>query len=211
MQQTITIRSKPFNPFLIGLILFMAIISTLYYLIGSVGTSFSSLSAQLSKEIAVNASQELMQKAIAYAAEKISEELDIDLENYDLSVEQYMEIVEVAEKKFGGCHQYRLYAASPRVYSCFTCSSTSKVTLNSGQTYKIGQTCGTQKTRYGSELPEPGLVYVREFRGNIFQVLVAEYVKLLLFQHSKERKLILETNNLSDSEMLLPPGNKIAR
>ena len=41
--------------------------------------------------------------------------------------------------------------------------------------------------------------------------MVAEYVKLLLFQYSKERQDILKNNNLPALEMTLPPGNKILR
>ena len=64
---------------------------------------------------------------------------------------------------------------------------------------------------YGSELPEPGLKYFIEFEGNIFEVMVAEYVKLMLFQQSIERKEIIRINQLSGLEMPLPPGNKILR
>lgn len=119
--------------------------------------------------------------------------------------------VEAAASKFGDCHQYRLYALAPAPYSCYTCVSRPKVILNEGQTFKVGQTCGTEKSRYASGLPEPGLFYLIEFRGNLFEVMVAEYVKLLLFQYSKERQNILKNNKLPVMEMQLPPGNKILR
>ena len=51
----------------------------------------------------------------------------------------------------------------------------------------------------------------KEFEGNIFEVLVAEYVKLVLFKFSTERKEIIKNNQLSDMEMQLPPGNKILK
>lgn len=41
--------------------------------------------------------------------------------------------------------------------------------------------------------------------------MVAEYVKLFLFQYSLERQKILKQNNLPSVEMNLPPGNKILR
>ena len=126
-----------------------------------------------------------------------------------------------AEEDHGACargaHEiphvaaHGLYALAPAPYSCYTCVSRPKVILNEGQTFKVGQTCGTEKSRYASGLPEPGLFYLIEFRGNLFEVMVAEYVKLLLFQYSKERQNILKNNKLPVMEMQLPPGNKILR
>ena len=161
--------------------------------------------------IGIEAPMEVYQEAIAYTAKNLALELDIDLENYDLSMEDYRAIVEAAASKFSDCHQYKLYALTPGLYSCYTCATRPKVILNEGKTFKIGQTCGARESRYGRELPEPGLVYLAEFWGNLFEVMVAEYVKLLLFQYSKERQDILKTNNLSAMEMPLPPGNKILR
>ena len=43
------------------------------------------------------------------------------------------------------------------------------------------------------------------------KLLTSEYVKLLLFRTSKERKNILNQNALLDQELQLPPGNKILR
>ena len=83
--------------------------------------------------------------------------------------------------------------------------------LSPGQTFKIGQTCGGKQSRYGSRLPEPGLKYYTEFEGNLFEVMVAEYVKLILFQQSIERKEIIQINQLSGLEIGLPPGNKMLR
>lgn len=80
-----------------------------------------------------------------------------------------------------------------------------------GQTFKIGQTCGDEKSRYGSSLPGQNLKFFREMEGNIFEVMVAEYLQLKLFQYSAERKLMIEQNRLQDAALLLPPGNKITR
>lgn len=170
-----------------------------------------SLPAHLEQAIGIEAPGDIYEKAIAYAVKNLAVELDISLENYDLSLEDYQAIVEAAGTKFGDCHQYKLYALAPSPYSCYTCVSRPKVILKEGQTFKIGQTCGTRASRYGRQLPEPGLVYFTEIRGNLFEVMVAEYVKLLLFQYSKERLEILKQNNLSAGEMQLPPGNKILR
>lgn len=65
-------------------------------------------------------------------------ELDIDVETYDLSLEDYVAIVEAAEQKFSNCQQYRLYPLAPRFYSCYTCTSRPTVILHPGQTFKIG-------------------------------------------------------------------------
>lgn len=43
------------------------------------------------------------------------------------------------------------------------------------------------------------------------ELLTSEYVNLLLFRTSKERKNILNQNALLDQELQLPPGNKILR
>ena len=116
------------------------------------------LVAQLQRSIGIEASPDIYEEAIAYAAKNLAVELDIELENYDLSKEEYQEIMAAATSKFGDCHQYRLYALAPAPYSCYTCVSRPKVMLSKGQTFKIGQTCGTEKSRYTSGLPETGLI-----------------------------------------------------
>lgn len=109
------------------------------------------------------------------------------------------------------CEQYGLYSITGGQYNCFTCATKPRIMLQAGQTYRIGETCLGEDDRYGGKLPEPGLTYKAEFFGNIFEVLVAENVKLLLFRHSKERKVIIHLNNLPGQELFLPPGNKIVR
>lgn len=211
MEPSISISLKQPSRLLPLLIMLLGILTTIYLYHAFQKSQPLSLQKRLEKTIGIEAPSEVYREAIAYAAKNLAVELDISLENYDLSQEEYNAIVEEAATKFGNCNQYRLYALAPRPYSCFTCVSRPIVSLRKGQTYKIGQTCGTKQTRYASGLPEPGLFYLVEFRGNIFDVLVAEYVKLLLFQYSKERQDILNNNNLQPLEMPLPPGNKILR
>lgn len=211
MQQSVPIQMNRPGGFLLPLAILMLLLAGLYLYLTSQHSQPLPLAAHLEQSIGIDAPPDIYEDAIAYAAKNLAIELDIDLENYDLPLEDYQAIVEAAASKFGDCHQYRLYALAPAPYSCYTCVSRPKVILNKGQTFKIGQTCGTEKSRYASGLPEPGLFYLIEFRGNLFEVMVAEYVKLLLFQYSKERQDILMNNNLPAMEMNLPPGNKILR
>jgi hypothetical protein len=120
-------------------------------------------------------------------------------------------LTKAAAEKFGDCEQYRLLAITHQNFTCYSCSSKHHIVLGSGHTFKIGQTCGSEASRYGKQLPEQGLKYFAEFQGNIFEVLVAEYIKLTLYRVSEERKLIIQQNGLSDQELLLPPGNKILK
>ncbi|MCB0632557.1 MAG: hypothetical protein R2824_34790 [Saprospiraceae bacterium] len=143
--------------------------------------------------------------------QKLELELDIDLENIDITLDDYKALMREAAEKFGRCQQYKLVVLKPGRFPCYTCTILKNILLSPGQTFKIGQTCGNERSRYGTNLPEPGLKYLVEFEGNAFEVLVAEYVRLKLFQYSQERQMILEINQLTESEMLLPPGNKITR
>lgn len=77
----------------------------------------------------------------------------------------------------------------PRTFPCHTCTTQPKIALLPGQTFKIGQTCGDEKFRYGSRLPEPGLKFFQEMEGTIFEVLVAEYIQLKLFRGRLRRRL----------------------
>jgi hypothetical protein len=211
MQQSIPIQTSRPSRHILLLAALVTLLGGMYLYLTSQKSKPLPLSAHLEKAIGIEASMEVYEEAIAYAAKNLAVELDIDLKNYDLSTEDYRAIEEAAASKFSDCHQYKLYALNPGPYSCYTCVTRSKVILNEGQTFKIGQTCGSRESRYGRELPEPGLVYLTEFRGNLFEVMVAEYVKLLLFRYSKERQDILKTNKLPAIEMHLPPGNKILR
>ena len=170
-----------------------------------------SIDALMQQRIGIEASTEVYQAAIASAAKNLAQELDIDLDNYDITEEDYQALMEAAASKFGNCQQYRLYALSARYYKCYTCKTKQMILLNHGQTFKIGQTCSTKGERYGNSMPAPDLFYLVEHRGNIFEVLVAEYVKLMLFRNGHERQLIVKQNGLQPKEMLLPPGNKILR
>ena len=211
MDHSIPIQMRRPSRFILPLAILMLFLTGLYLYLTSQNSQSLPLSVHLEQSIGIDAPPDVYEDAIAYAIKNLAIELDIDVENYDLSMEDYQALVEAAASKFGDCHQYRLYALAPAPYTCYTCVSRPKVILNKGQTFKIGQTCGTEKSRYASGLPEPGLFYLIEFRGNLFEVMVAEYVKLLLFQYSKERQDILKNNNLPALEMPLPPGNKILR
>lgn len=196
----------------------MAVLSLLLILITiyatlSTATKYTAVSieASMQQRIGIEASTEIYQAAIASATKNLAQELDIDLDIYDITEEDYQALMEAAASKFGNCHQYRLYVLSPNLYSCYTCHSKPRIWLQGGQTFKIGQTCNGQKARYGSSLPEPGLKYFIEYEGSIFDVLVAEYVKLFLFRSSKERDAIIKHNALSATELHLPPGNKILK
>lgn len=170
-----------------------------------------SLHDHLFQSLDISISRQLLEEAIQYSGQKLAMELDIDLKNIDITLDDYQELVREANEKFGKCQQYRLIVLQPGRYTCFSCSSRMDVLLTAKQTFKIGQTCGDEKSRYGTSLPEPGLKYFREFEGNAFEVLVAEYIQLKLYQYSEERRLVLKTNQLTDTEMVLPPGNKITR
>lgn len=215
MRQRSAKRSTELTPkpggFLLPLAILMLLLAGLHLYLTAQHSQPLSLAVHLGQSIGIDAPPDIYEDAITYAVKNLAIELDIELENYDLSMEDYQALVEAAGQKFNNCQQYRLISLGPQSFSCYTCVSRSKVILHSGQTFKIGQTCGDQKSRYGSELPEPGLKYFVELEGNIFEVLVAEYVKLILFRASPERKEIIKNNQLSETEMQLPPGNKILK
>ncbi|MEZ4994924.1 MAG: hypothetical protein R2824_31185 [Saprospiraceae bacterium] len=116
--------------------------------------------------------------------------MGIQLENYDLTMEEYEALLAMAMERFGFCEQYRLYPMASGLYPCYSCVALPSIQLNRGQTYKIGQTCFEEKGRYGASLSKHDLFYLKEFEGTIFEVLVAEKVKLLLFRYSNERKTV---------------------
>lgn len=198
-------------PLPLAVFFLLLILITVYATLSTSAKRADSIDALMQQRIGIEASTEIYQAAIASAAKNLARELDIDLDNYDITEEAYEALMEAAASKFGNCHQYRLYVLNSRPYECYTCKTRPVVTLNYGQTFKIGQTCATKKERYRNTLPAPDLFYLVEHRGSIFEVLVAEYVKLMLFQNSRERRLIIKQNSLQPDEMLLPPGNKILR
>lgn len=204
-----TLRYPPINFALLLLLLPSLVIVFIYYQTHLL--TQQSLQDHLSQRMDATVSGQLLEEAIQYSGQKLAMDLDIDLKKIDISLDDYRELVREATEKFGRCQQYRLIVLQPGRYPCFSCSSRMEVLLAPKQTFKIGQTCGNEKSRYGTSLPEPGLKYYREFEGNAFEVLVAEYIQLKLYQHSQERQLVLKANQLSDTEMLLPPGNKITR
>ena len=195
----------------LAVLFLLLILITVYAKLSTSAKRTALIDALMQRRVGIEASTEVYQAAIASAAKNLAQELDIDLDNYDITEEAYEALMEAAASKFGNCHQYRLYVLSPNLYSCYTCHSKPRIWLQGGQTFRIGQTCNGQKARYGSNLPEPGLKYFIEFEGSIFDVLVAEYVKLILFRSSKERDAIIKHNALSATELHLPPGNKILK
>ena len=195
----------------LAVLFLLLILITVYAKLSTSAKRTASIDALMQRRVGIEASTEVYQAAVASAAKNLAQELDIELDNYDITEEAYEALMEAAASKFGNCHQYRLYALNSRSYECYTCKTRPVVVLDYGQTFKIGQTCVTKEERYRNTLPAPDLFYLVEHRGSIFEVLVAEYVKLMLFQHGHERQLIVNRNSLQPDEMLLPPGNKILR
>lgn len=211
MSNTIALRKGPAPSLLFIVLLILLAGLLIYWQVRFVKTATDSLTVHLAQRTGIEAPDAVFQEAIRLAAKNLAEELGIDLENYDLTREEYEALVDAAATRFGFCEQYRLYARAPSLFSCYSCRTKPKVALDFGQTYKIGQTCFDQFGRYGKELPDPNLIYKEEFKGNIFEVMVAEQVKLLLFRYSIERQAIIGKNSLLDTELLLPAGNKIFR
>lgn len=192
-------------------LLFMLLLTLSFFYLKTQFFVRQSLTDYLAEQFEKPISNRLISEATTYSMQKLELELDIDLENIDITLDDYKALMREAAEKFGRCQQYRLVVLKSGRFPCYTCIIMKDVLLLPGQTFKIGQTCGNERSRYGTNLPEPGLKYFVEFEGNAFEVLVAEYVRLKLFQYSQERQMILETNHLTESEMLLPPGNKITR
>lgn len=200
------------TPSLVLIFLLILLAGLLIYLqFKTVKAATDPLVQQLAQSTGIDAPEAIFQEAIRLAAKNLAEELGIDLKNYDLTKAEYEALVQAAAEKFGFCEQYRLFSRTQSFFPCYSCQTKPKIVLSYGQTYKIGQTCFDQFGRYGKELPDPNLVYREEFKGNIFEVMVAEQVKLLLFRFSNERQNIIKINSLLDTELERPPGNKILR
>lgn len=107
MDHSISIGPKQVNPLLI-VCLFVALCFLVFYLIFIPKSPVDLISGKLSDQLNVSMSNQIISEAIVHAAKSLGEELDIELGNYDLSLEQYRQIVKAAEQKFGDCHQYRL-------------------------------------------------------------------------------------------------------
>jgi hypothetical protein len=211
MSNTIALGRRG-TPSLVPVILFLLLVGLLsYWQLKSVKITTDPLVQHLTQLTGIDAPEPVFQQAIQLAAKDLADALGIDLQNYDLTLEEYEELVATAVERFGFCEQYLLYAQRRSQFSCYSCPSGARIILRFGETYKIGQTCFEQMGRYGRSLPEPNLTYREEFKGNIFEVMVAEQVKLLLFRYSLERKNIIRANQLPETELLLPPGNKILR
>lgn len=170
-----------------------------------------SLQSYFSERYGTDVSEVFLQEAILSIVRKLSLEADRDLEHIDISLDDYWELVREAEEKFGRCAQYRLIVLKTGTFPCFSCTSKANIQLRSGQTFKIGQTCNGEQSRYGSLLAGQNLKFFEQLKGSIFEVLVAEYIELKLFQYSLERQTILKQNHLENTEIILPPGNKITR
>ena len=212
MEQLTLSKQQPNAPSILLLLFLLGLLALLYYrsFTTPAGTG-DGLTSRMRVAIAIPASEATYRSAIELAAKNLALMLGIELENYDISSAEYQALVDAATKKFGHCEQYRLYSIAGGWYPCYACLSKPRIELLAGQTYRIGQTRGDQKTRYSQGLPEPGLFYLVEYRGNVFDVLVAEHVKLQLFRFSRERQQMIEWNRLATTELILPPANKILR
>ncbi len=211
MDASIPIKARyslPFGPIIVLLLALLLMLA-----IWNIGgrQAAPSLAETLEKKRGVAASPQIYEAAILQAASDLAFALGVNLEDYNITLEQYEALTKAAAEKFGDCEQYRLLAITHQNFPCYTCSSKDRIVLGSGQTFKIGQTCASEASRYGKQLPEQGLKYFAEFQGNVFEVLVAEYIKLTLYRVSKERELIIRQNGLSNQELPLPPGNKILK
>ena len=198
-------------PFLLFVLCLLLLGGIIYWQIKTLQAVSDPLEQELIQAIDIDAPEAVFQEAIQLAAKNLAEELGIDLKNYDLTKEQYEALVLAAAEKFGFCEQYRLLVQISGNFPCYSCTSRPMILLQTSQTFKIGQTCLEEKGRYSGQLPVPGLIYQEEFRGSIFEVLVAEHVKLLLFRYGIERKSIIKANLLTETALLLPAGNKILR
>ena len=132
MQQTIPVQMKKPSAFILPLAILMLLLTGLYLYLTTRHSQPLPLAAHLERSIGIDASPAIYEDAIAYAAKNLAIELDIDLENYDLSMEDYQAIVETATQKFNNCQQYRLISLGPRSFSCYTCVSRPKVILHFG-------------------------------------------------------------------------------
>lgn len=211
MSNTILLRQGTVPWFKLILFSLFASGLAIYYQTKMVKQATDPLIAEIVQKIGIQAPKAILRKAIRLAAKNLAEELGIDLENYDLTLEEYEALVQAAMEKFGSCEQYRLMARTSGTFPCYSCTTKSNILLQINQTFKIGQTCLEEKGRYSKALQLSNLLYQKEFEGSIFEVLVAEYVKLLLFRSGVERKNIMKINSLVETELLLPPGNKILR
>lgn len=211
MSNTIALGRRG-TPSLVPVILFLLLVGLLsYWQLKSVKITTDPLVQHLTQLTGIDAPEPVFQQAIQLAAKDLADALGIDLQNYDLTLEEYEELVATAVERFGFCEQYRLLARITTTYNCFSCVSQPRIILQFDQTYKVGQTCFGEKARYGKGLSQQNLFYQKEFQGNIFEVLIAEQVKLLVFRYSEERQRIIQHNQLLTEELLLPPGNKIVR
>ena len=104
MQQSTPIQMRHPGRFTLPMAFLMLLLTSLYLYLTSQNSQPLPLAAHLERPIGIDAPPDIYQDAIAYAVKNLAIELDIDVENYDLSMEDYQAIVDAAASKFGDCH-----------------------------------------------------------------------------------------------------------
>ncbi|MEN0005081.1 MAG: hypothetical protein AAF798_13100 [Bacteroidota bacterium] len=120
--------------------------------------------------------------------------------NPDISPERKKKLEKVL-KEFDDAEQYALIVAKAGYFPCFSCKEATEIYLNVGEVYKYGVTKKGVKPRYGKSLQGTGLIYVRQFRGDITQCLKEERRKIFRYP-------LLPENLKRKEKLIRPPGNK---
>ena len=103
MDHSIPIQMRRPSRFILPLAILMLFLTGLYLYLTSQNSQSLPLSVHLEQSIGIDAPPDVYEDAIAYAIKNLAIELDIDVENYDLSMEDYQALVEAAASKFGDC------------------------------------------------------------------------------------------------------------